>query len=909
MPLDTEALSSPIVTLDVAGKYAYVVTVAALLARRPLESIIVGGSDRTTVTTTAASVDTAVISESWREFGEELLSRLRTRLNLESAAHATDAVLSGEAPVDIAHLLPSLLDGDAEEMILSDLFLTGISLGSYDARTRILLLRFAIELGISRTRLAELEVILGSALAAQASSPSSSSSSFSSSSKSSSSAAAGSASTTSSDVVSAERRAAEKRRSRWRAAKIGAATILGGTLIGVTGGLAAPLVAAGAGAILGTAAGASLGTTAGIYVIGSLFAGYGAGLAGYKMSRRVGRVRGFEFKHLHPLPHAAARVTICVAGWVPGGTRTRDADPYFKAPFARVGYVESGCDKSGGSSGAAAATAAAASSGEMYYLAWEPEALAAVGTAFEDFLTQEALSYVATAVLQQTVLHALMAAVAWPVALTNLGVLIDNAWGTALSRARQAGVELASALLARAQGARPVRLVGVSQGARVVYFCLRELAQRSKHRGIVDEVVLAGAPVPGDPDAWIGLGDVVAGRIVNAYSRRDWVLKFLFRGTAAAACVAGCDRIALPQQHVRNGALGGKRGQQHHAAAAATVNTGHDFPYIENIDVSTAIASHKDYVDAEKLEAVWLRAGLVTRREGWPHAGAIGQRVMVAGHGGGILRFCGKLLGGGGCGGDDPPSLDTQQHHQHTGTEKKVGKESEVDAAKDGVFDYQKEAESSKSLLVDPVVDSSSDLSGSDLSCSCSDATATATATKDCVSVMDINFAEGKAASATDDGFALIESVDADEETWCGVALDQPLVVADGADGEYEGVRYFTCRRNHAIFIPISAQICTLDDGRANADIGAEDILVVDDETVVKEGGVDNSMSSTTTTTSAVALSGAQGQGTSSSIIFSRHPHCYTPGCQTAGRVVSTGGAQCYSPSCRGYGKSATSKL
>ena len=51
-------------------------------------------------------------------------------------------------------------------------------------------------------------------------------------------------------------------------------------LLGLTGGLAAPLVAAGAASIIGGAGAAALGTTAGVAIIGSLFGVAGAGLTG-----------------------------------------------------------------------------------------------------------------------------------------------------------------------------------------------------------------------------------------------------------------------------------------------------------------------------------------------------------------------------------------------------------------------------------------------------------------------------------------------------------------------------------------------------------------------------------------------------------------------------------------------------
>lgn len=57
-------------------------------------------------------------------------------------------------------------------------------------------------------------------------------------------------------------------------------------LAGVTGGLAAPLVAAGAATIIGTAGAAALGSAAGIAIMTSLFGAAGAGLTGKAPEQR-----------------------------------------------------------------------------------------------------------------------------------------------------------------------------------------------------------------------------------------------------------------------------------------------------------------------------------------------------------------------------------------------------------------------------------------------------------------------------------------------------------------------------------------------------------------------------------------------------------------------------------------------
>lgn len=59
---------------------------------------------------------------------------------------------------------------------------------------------------------------------------------------------------------------------------------------GVTGGLAAPFLAAGIGTVVGTAGAAALGSTVGVAIIGSLFGVAGAGLGGKTVMVSFGTV-------------------------------------------------------------------------------------------------------------------------------------------------------------------------------------------------------------------------------------------------------------------------------------------------------------------------------------------------------------------------------------------------------------------------------------------------------------------------------------------------------------------------------------------------------------------------------------------------------------------------------------------
>lgn len=63
----------------------------------------------------------------------------------------------------------------------------------------------------------------------------------------------------------------------------------------------------------------------------------------------------------------------------------------------------------------------------------------------------------------------------WPVAVLNCATLIDSAFDVACIRAVRGGKLLANMLLARLHGDRPVTLIGVAMGARLVFYCLLEL--------------------------------------------------------------------------------------------------------------------------------------------------------------------------------------------------------------------------------------------------------------------------------------------------------------------------------------------------------------------------------------------------------------------------------------------------
>ncbi|KAL4666654.1 hypothetical protein H8959_005343 [Pygathrix nigripes] len=234
-----------------------------------------------------------------------------------------------------------------------------------------------------------------------------------------------------SEMAEASRKKKENRRKWKRYFLIGLATVGGGTVIAT---------------IIGSAGAAALGSAAGIAIMTSLFGAAGAGLTGYKMKKRVGAIEEFTF-----LPLTEGRqlhITIAITGWLASGKyRT------FSAPWAALAH-----------------------SREQYCLAWEAKYLMELGNALETILSGLA-NMVAQEALKYTVLSGIVAALTWPASLLSVANVIDNPWGVCLHRSAEVGKHLAHILLSRQQGRRPVTLIGFSLGARVIYFCLQEMAQ------------------------------------------------------------------------------------------------------------------------------------------------------------------------------------------------------------------------------------------------------------------------------------------------------------------------------------------------------------------------------------------------------------------------------------------------
>lgn len=401
---------------------------------------------------------------------------------------------------------------DVRWTMLCDLFLVLLSDSIYDSRSRTLMMHVGKYLEVTEMEITQFEKKVTDALEIDE---------------------ASNQTWRETDIMEERRKKALKKKYMY----VGLATIGGGLVLGLSAGLLAPVIGAGLAAGLSTigisgtagflagAGGTAVVTTTGVAV------GSKIGLSG--MNRRMGHVRTFEFRPLHN--NKRVNLIVTVSGWLVG----KEDD--VRLPFSTVDPIM----------------------GDVYSLLWEPEMLTSMGQTI-NILATEILTQSVQQILGSTILVALMASIQLPMALSKLGYLLDNPWNVSLDRAWSSGLILADTLIRRNLGVRPVTLAGFSLGARVIYSCLVELARQGMH-GLVQDVFIFGAPIVIKKDQIKLARSVVSGRFVNGYSKKDWILGYLFRATS--------------------GGLG-------HISGLAPIN---DIPGVENVDLTDEVEGHMGY--------------------------------------------------------------------------------------------------------------------------------------------------------------------------------------------------------------------------------------------------------------------------------------------------------------------------
>eukprot|EP00761_Pharyngomonas_kirbyi_P002824 gb/GECH01002828.1/.p1 GENE.gb/GECH01002828.1/~~gb/GECH01002828.1/.p1 ORF type:complete len:558 (+),score=137.25 gb/GECH01002828.1/:1-1674(+) len=413
-------------------------------------------------------------------------------------------------------------------LVIWNFLIISLKHGTYDSRIRVLIHKLSIMLGIEVDRVAAAEDGLAMELQKAL------------------------------EKIELENRNTSSKGRWW---KIGLGAVVGGTALILTGGLAAPIVlpalgglavaVSGAASVVGlgsaAAAGGALLMAGGVPMITGLFGATGAGLTAYKMSKRTGSLSRFEFQSMNEQKRSGMQVVIGISGWIQKN----------ESEFSK--HWESLQEGS--------------PFGEHYALVWEPSVLRNFGKAVRDLILSSVASEAAKWWIKtvSASMASVIAAVGWPMTILSVTKLIDNPWNMVVNRAEKAGRLMAEVLIERVHGNRPVSLVGYSVGARAIFFCLEELANRGEY-GIVENVALLGGAIPcrdSDRERWQQVRKVVAGRLINAYATYDWVLAYLYRTAHLTYSVAGLWPVKVDG--------------------------------VENHDVSDLIKGHGDYSKPEVL--------------------------------------------------------------------------------------------------------------------------------------------------------------------------------------------------------------------------------------------------------------------------------------------------------------------
>jgi hypothetical protein len=445
--------------------------------------------------------------------------------------------------------LTTKLDKETRILLLQCLVLLLLSIEIYPAHSRILLLHITVSLKLDNSVLVQHESQIAHGLLEAAQQMS--------------------------GEESRKARAAENAASsKW---KIGLATVAGAALIGVTGGLAAPLLAAGLGTVFG---GLGLGAVSGLLgalagntlLIGGLFGAYGGKMTGKMMERYEKEVEDFKF-----LPIRCPRDEnveqhqhVDISSRRPTPVRTKSSQLHkLRVAIGVTGSLTTELDM------IAPWSVLDSTSLEPFALRWEVSALLRLGVSLSSVLKSYAWQYAKWEIARRT-LFGVLAAGLWPLGLLKMARVLDNPFSIAQVRADKAGKVLADAIISKCQGERPVTLIGFSVGARVIYSCLLELAAQNAF-GLVENAVLIGTSSPSGSVPWTKMRSVVSGRLVNVYSKEDYILGFLYRASSAQFDVAGLQSVE-------------------------------DVNGVENFDVSDLVSGHTKYryVTGQILQRIGL---------------------------------------------------------------------------------------------------------------------------------------------------------------------------------------------------------------------------------------------------------------------------------------------------------------
>ena len=355
---------------------------------------------------------------------------------------------------------------------------------------------------------------------------------------------------------------------KWAA--MGGGFIAGGLVIGLTGGLAAPLIAP---ALVGLTGASFLATSGGIIMLGTLFGLGGGGLAGYRVERRLRGVSSFAFAELVTEARKAGvaipslHATICCSGLI---LETEQQVGTWTHIFE---HAKDGRD--------------------AFAIECEAEMMKEAGQGLRSYMLDNLIrtggTKAAEVAVKQTALAGI-AAITLPMTVFNAASAgLDGVFVRAKTKAHKAGLILAETLRNEVQGHRPVVLIGTSLGAATILTALTELAKEPEHTShLVDSVILISAPITPSTSTLRKVRSIVQRRFVNVFSSKDMVCG-----------IAAWLGSGISVEELRAGKLP-------RVAGSRAID---DVPGLENVNVSDIISSHFEVNDPDKLSAILARCG------------------------------------------------------------------------------------------------------------------------------------------------------------------------------------------------------------------------------------------------------------------------------------------------------------
>ena len=78
----------------------------------------------------------------------------------------------------------------------------------------------------------------------------------------------------------------------------------------------------------------------------------------------------------------------------------------------------------------------------------------------------------------------------------------------------------------------------------------QSLHSSCSHRPRLGSAVLLGTPVPQSSERWLAVRRVVAGRLINGYSTKDWILRYIYRAQSFDFSVSGVGPVNIPGRSI-----------------------------------------------------------------------------------------------------------------------------------------------------------------------------------------------------------------------------------------------------------------------------------------------------------------------------------------------------------------------